>query len=231
MSKKEERDNFWISVGPESGYLGTIAEETARKNDGGISPDGERLGWKNACDDSDRHIGEEVLENPCDYNCPPFCFGDAPANTNATKQPDSVHNDTLTEQENPNDFATRYPYGDPCDCGKDCNCGDSKDCGCGSKGGMDGNDAHASSHTGSHNKTNAAQHMGTGKLDCEERSDCMAFSQDCSASGGVTVGYTPIFGANCDCGILPLPGLMPIEEATRAMPRADVGPEHQNTQE
>ncbi len=45
MSKKEERDNFWISVGPESGYLGTIAEETARKNDGGISPDGERLGW------------------------------------------------------------------------------------------------------------------------------------------------------------------------------------------
>ncbi len=77
MNKKEERDNFWISVGPESGYLGTIAEETARKNDDGISPDGARLGWKNACDDRERHIGEELLKNSCDYNCPPFCFGAA----------------------------------------------------------------------------------------------------------------------------------------------------------
>ncbi len=68
MSKKEERDNFWISVGPESGYLGTIAEETARKNSGGISPDGERLGWKNVCD-YDKQPNAPT-QNSTDYCCP-----------------------------------------------------------------------------------------------------------------------------------------------------------------
>lgn len=79
MNKKVEREQFWINVGPESGYLGTIAEETARKNDGGISPDGKRLGWQNAAD--------------------------------ATK--DGAKDDT--QQRDPDDIATDFPYGDPCD--------------------------------------------------------------------------------------------------------------------
>ncbi len=174
MNKKEERDNFWISVGPESGYLGTIAEETARKNDGGISPDGERLGWKNACDDSERHIGEEVLKNPCDYNCPPFCFG--AANPEECSCPPTNYHKAVA-QDTARDTT--------CACGEDCNCGE--DC------------------------------------DCQPR-------QDNSASGGVQVGYTPIFGADCDCSTLPLPGFLPVEEGTK-IPVADIGPERQNTQE
>ncbi len=162
MSKKEERDNFWISVGPESGYLGTIAEETARKNDGGISPDGKRLGWHNACD------------------CPPTHY-----------QPEGKGN---------------------CDCGDDCNCTNvRKDCDC--------TDTHQN-----------AKHAHKDR-DCDKGCDCApqdacnyctggVLTQDNALEyGGAQVGYIPMFGADCDCGILPLPGMIPAE---------DIGPERQN---
>ncbi len=297
MNKKEERDNFWISVGPESGYLGTIAEETARKNDGGISPDGERLGWKNACDDTDRRVGEQVLENPNDYNCPPFHFGDASAHNSETMRSgdgcncgyDRDFSDGVTprELENPDDFATHYPYGDPCDsaprantpicsrngidehpcdcaddcdCGDDCNCDRSENRNCGDKcdcgnnhsdssrsgNSKQGNcDCSASSAkhstqsgapTNTKNGTNSATQSISGVDSPARRAGHSNhgtgddFTQNNSASGGVTVGYTPIFGADCDCGILPLPGMIPIENMN-TIPPADLGPERQNTQE
>lgn len=203
MNKKEERDNFWISVGPESGYLGTIAEETARKNDGGISPDGARLGWKNACDDSERHIGEEVLKNPCDYNCPPFCFGDA-GTEECSCPPTNYHKAAQDDTTNTT-----------CACGEDCNCGAPCDC----------NAAPCACGEDCHCAPNAENTTCAPNKDC----DCPP-RQDNSASGGVRVGYTPIFGADCDCSTLPLPGFLPVEEGTK-IPVADIGPERQNTQE
>lgn len=136
MNKKKERDNFWINVGPESGYLGTIAEETARKNDGGISPDGKRLGWTNACDSTEK---------------------ETPAPRQIEEEPRK----------------TVYPC-------------------------------------------------------CDTTCKCDRFIQDNSASGGVTLGYVPIFGANCDCSTLPLPGMVPLDPFD-SIPPADFGPEWQNT--
>ncbi len=64
--KEQERANFWIDVGPASGYIGTIAEETARKN-GDISPDGHRFHWEGGEDGGeDARIAEEhrsILES------------------------------------------------------------------------------------------------------------------------------------------------------------------------
>ncbi len=104
MDRKEERENFWISVGPESGYLGTIAEETARKNSGGISPDGARLGWENAKDDD---YGNGVAEGwDADDIATEFPYGD------------------------PCDAATNGKCGD-CGCnGEDTTCAGGGDCRC-----------------------------------------------------------------------------------------------------
>ncbi len=191
MNKKEERDNFWISVGPESGYLGTIAEETARKNDGGISPDGQRLGWQNTWDDD---YGNGVADG-----------WDA------------------------DDIATEYPYGDPCDraenstCGDDgkggCKCGDDCDYGNGRKDGCDcgvGCDCTPCCGDDERHTAYPCCEGGEGK------------PQDSSASGGVTAGYVPIFGADCACNTIPLPGMIPVEQFN-AVPPADLGPERQNT--
>ena len=44
---ENEREDFWLEVGPPSAYFGTDAYDTA-KQDGDASPDGERLGFTGA---------------------------------------------------------------------------------------------------------------------------------------------------------------------------------------
>ncbi len=189
MDRKTERENFWISVGPESGYLGTIAEETARKNSSGISPDGERLGWNNTNGD----------------------YGNG-----------------ISEGWDADDIATEFPYGDPCDAATNGMCGD---CDC------NGQDTTCAP------ERCACEPCKCDPCECEPCEgtphscppcDCKAtharHAQDNSASGGVQVGYVPLFGANNDCSTLPLPGMIPVEQ-TDNVPLPDVGPEWQNTQE
>lgn len=210
MDRKEEREQFWISVGPESGYLGSIAEETARKNSGGISPDGARLGWENA---KDNDYGNGVAEG-----------WDA------------------------DDIATEYPYGDPCDAATNGKCGD---CNCNSEGitcacaDADRKDCPCAPcecdpcdcGNGSHRAPCECEPCTCDPCACPPCENEVNqtrkgdfYAQDNSASGGVQVGYVPLFGANNDCSTLPLPGMIPIEHSDN-VPLPDVGPEWQNTQE
>ncbi len=118
MNKKEERDNFGISVGPESGYLGTIAEETARKNSGGISPDGERLGWKNAHDSHNKApsaTNAPGCDCGTDCDCPP-CH--CPPCDN-TKTPNGDSNQAPNCDCPPNGSSNQAPNSD---CPPNCNC-------------------------------------------------------------------------------------------------------------
>lgn len=43
----EEREDFWLEIGPASAYYGTDSYETAKEN-GDASPDGKRLGFGGA---------------------------------------------------------------------------------------------------------------------------------------------------------------------------------------
>ncbi len=106
MNRTEERDNFWINVGPESGYLGTIAEESARKNDGGISPDGKRLGWENA-NQTKHPDGVPYCHDTSGYDGPPCC--EEPRTK--TGESRTLH----TRKSACNDAPD-------CDCGVDCGC-------------------------------------------------------------------------------------------------------------
>ena len=42
---EEEREDFWLEIGPASAYYGTDAYETAKEN-GDASPDGKALGFE-----------------------------------------------------------------------------------------------------------------------------------------------------------------------------------------
>ena len=44
---EQEREDFWLEIGPASAYIGTDAYETAKQN-GDASPDGKRLGFEGA---------------------------------------------------------------------------------------------------------------------------------------------------------------------------------------
>lgn len=56
----EEREDFWLEVGPRSAYTGLDAYETATKN-GDVSPDGALLGWP----------GAEPGQDPAENMAPP----------------------------------------------------------------------------------------------------------------------------------------------------------------
>ena len=49
----EEREEFWLELGPAGAYYGTDAYETAQEN-GDASPDGKRLGFEGAEQGEDR---------------------------------------------------------------------------------------------------------------------------------------------------------------------------------
>ena len=44
---REEREDFWLEIGPASAYYGTDSYETAREN-GDASPDGKARGFEGA---------------------------------------------------------------------------------------------------------------------------------------------------------------------------------------
>lgn len=44
---EQDREDFWLEIGPAAAYYGTDAYETAKQN-GDASPDGRRLGFEGA---------------------------------------------------------------------------------------------------------------------------------------------------------------------------------------
>lgn len=57
---EEEREDFWLEIGPSSAYYGTDSYETAKEN-GDASPDGKRLGFDGAEPGANRN--ENAPEN------------------------------------------------------------------------------------------------------------------------------------------------------------------------